>query len=136
VGGIDYPVGGIDYDPLWVLMSLCSLARQFTTIHIDDIPAVALAALDDIVPLTRSRMHMSWGPGTSQEVFGKATKGCEVRLGRRVRQLHFDESANDGQGQQVLMDDAGSVEVFDRVVFACPANAVGECFGKGASHCW
>ena len=62
---------------------------QFSTLELEDIPAVALPILDDIVPLTRSRTHESWSVGNSQQVFKEATKLCDVRLSSRVRHNLF-----------------------------------------------
>ena len=86
--------------PIWLTTKLFGISHefydgvfrpfqgfQFTTLHLDSIPAVALPALDDIVPLTGTRMHMSWGDGNSSEVFLRATKGIDVRLDTRVRQV-------------------------------------------------
>ena len=58
---------------------------NFSPADISSIPVVALPVLDDIVPLTRSRMHMSWASGNSTEVFAKATKHIDVRARRNVQ---------------------------------------------------
>ena len=116
---------------------------NFSTANIDTLPTVALPVLDDIVPLTRSRQHLSWGVGNSHAVFDAAARDCEVRLDTRVRQVHFDSKQGGKQQQQggvgegekaVVVDDRGGVEEFDRVVFACPATAVSNAL-KGASWC-
>ena len=64
---------------------------------------------------------MSWGLGNSTVVFERAVKGCDVRLGTRVRQLQLKQ---DNSGGGTLYDDQGGVEIYDRIVFACPATAV------------
>lgn len=66
---------------------------QLTISDIGGIPACALEILDDIVPLTRSRTHQSWGVGNSALVFQKATEGCRVKLNARVRQVLVEENA-------------------------------------------
>jgi len=92
---------------------------QFTTLQIEHIPAVAFPALDDIVPLTSSRTHGSWGALNSTEVFEKATEECKVVLNRRVLSVEFD----DDTGCNRLIDDQGETCEYERVVFACPAHA-------------
>jgi len=105
---------------------------NLTTLLLDDVPAIAYTILDDISPLHRSRDVMTFGAGTSQEVFQKATSKCKVKLGTRVRQVHCVTPGHQGEGgacasssdwQQLVMDDTGATSTFDRVVFACPASA-------------
>jgi predicted NAD/FAD-binding protein len=100
---------------------------QFTTHEIDSVPAAAWTVLDEIVPLTKSRTHMSWGPGNSREVFEKMTKGCDVRLGTRVTHVvTSNRNASSVPSLTVSFNDAkndanGSQENFDRVVLAVPS---------------
>ena len=91
---------------------------QFTTRHIGSIPAVSLGALDDICPLTSSRKHRSWGAGNSVEVFDKLAEHFEARMDTRVWKVERLPS-----GKLKVADDRGSEDVYDRVVFACPAHA-------------
>eukprot|EP00005_Dracoamoeba_jomungandri_P007609 CAMPEP_0174273874 /NCGR_PEP_ID=MMETSP0439-20130205/56096_1 /TAXON_ID=0 /ORGANISM="Stereomyxa ramosa, Strain Chinc5" /LENGTH=734 /DNA_ID=CAMNT_0015365321 /DNA_START=174 /DNA_END=2375 /DNA_ORIENTATION=- len=92
---------------------------QFSSYYIDDLPAVALDVLDDIVPLTKSRKHMSWGLGNSTVIFQKATQDCNVKLHTRVLKVEYKN------GKKVVIDSKGNEETYDKVVFACPAGAVG-----------
>lgn len=48
---------------------------NFSTANIDALPAVAVPVLDEVVPLTRTRDHMTWGEKNSTEVFEKAARG-------------------------------------------------------------
>eukprot|EP00913_Durusdinium_trenchii_P018195 g17094.t1 len=87
--------------------------------------------LDAISPLRSSRSSMTWNLGNSQErrgeddamelllcqeVFQRATAKCSVKLGCRVRQINFLQEK--GCPQQVVVDDQGHSETFDRVVLA------------------
>lgn len=92
---------------------------NLSTVHIDDVPGTAFETLDAISPLRSSRSSMTWNLGNSQEVFQRATAKCSVKLGCRVRQINFLQEK--GCPQQVVVDDQGHSETFDRVVLACPA---------------
>jgi len=102
---------------------------NFSTANIDFLPVVALPVLDDVVPLTSTRKHLSWGEGNSTEVFKRAVDGCNVKMGTRVRQMRFDTGASQGA---MLHDDQGGVEHYDRVVFACPATAASAILRDGS----
>eukprot|EP00930_Biecheleria_cincta_P055267 TRINITY_DN41603_c0_g1_i1.p1 TRINITY_DN41603_c0_g1~~TRINITY_DN41603_c0_g1_i1.p1 ORF type:complete len:810 (-),score=84.18 TRINITY_DN41603_c0_g1_i1:35-2269(-) len=95
---------------------------NLTTLCFDGVPATAYETLESIAPLQSVRQVNTFDAGTSQEVFKRATAKCNVKLGTRVRQVHFRECHN--EWQQDVVDDAGTVSSFDRVVFACPATAV------------
>lgn len=94
---------------------------NLTTVHIDNCPATSLSILDEIVPLTRTRLHGSWDTGNSQLVFKRLTENCHVELGARIRQVQPVRS--DGIWRQQVINDKGEVQLFDRVVFACPSHA-------------
>eukprot|EP01062_Namystynia_karyoxenos_P079927 TRINITY_DN8521_c0_g1_i1.p1 TRINITY_DN8521_c0_g1~~TRINITY_DN8521_c0_g1_i1.p1 ORF type:complete len:789 (+),score=293.33 TRINITY_DN8521_c0_g1_i1:94-2367(+) len=96
---------------------------NFSSIHIDNLPATAIETLDDIVPLSKTRKHGTWGPGNSVEVFEKATRGIDVRLSTRVWSADFSKDRVE------LTDDSGKKEQFDRVVFAAPAGMVCNVLG-------
>jgi len=66
---------------------------------------------------------MSWGVGNSCEVFKRSTQKCDVRLDTRVRQVLPVAPTKDRNWSQQVVDDKGNVEIFDRVVMACPAHA-------------
>ncbi len=121
----------MNFIPLRTLSWMCGMSDEFyvnilrpfqgynfSTALIDDLPAVALAVLDDIVSLTSTRSHQSWGVGNSTVVFERASQGCDVRLSTRVRQVLPQQGKN---GKHIVIDDKGGVEEYDRVVFACPA---------------
>jgi len=110
---------------------------QFSTVKVADIPAVALPILDDIVPLTRSRTHRSWGVGNSQRVFTTATRDVSVRLGERVLAVRFDAERKEhvvittfdkAPDAEICEDDVARKDGdrFDRVVFAV-SNAHAVC---------
>jgi len=85
---------------------------------IDDIPAVALDALDTTAPITGTRTAFSWGVGNSQSVFQQLTQTLQVRTWTRVLKVDFAPS-----GQICVHDDQGDSDKYDRIVFACPASA-------------
>lgn len=104
-----------------------SVAKPFhglslSTVYIDNVPGVGLSILDRISPLhyTRTSPTMHWGLGNSREVFRLATAKCSVKLEARVRQVHFQKQDS---WQQIVIDDKGDSQTFDRVVLACPASA-------------
>eukprot|EP00929_Paragymnodinium_shiwhaense_P118289 TRINITY_DN90220_c0_g1_i1.p1 TRINITY_DN90220_c0_g1~~TRINITY_DN90220_c0_g1_i1.p1 ORF type:complete len:862 (-),score=79.18 TRINITY_DN90220_c0_g1_i1:63-2648(-) len=111
---------------------------QMTTTKIDDMPAAVWGILNEVVPITSSRKHMSWGAGNSHEVFDKATAGCKVQLNARVLAVRKDK---EDKGLLVYTDSdehgtgftgkPGEGQKFDRVVFACPAPAAGNILKCG-----
>jgi predicted NAD/FAD-binding protein len=86
--------------------------------NVDQIPAVALEALDQTAPITYTRTAWSWGIGNSQQVFQKLTERLSVRTWTRVLKVDFAS-----QGGIRVHDDQGDIDTYDRVVFACPASA-------------
>lgn len=110
---------------------------QFTTAEIDGIPGAAWGVLNDITPLTYSRDMMSWGPGGSQEVFGKAVSSehISVRLSARVLEvtniLAGSRCSGAGQASRLCVHTEAAEELFDRVVFACPASTAAGIMRRG-----
>jgi hypothetical protein len=96
---------------------------NFSSILIDDLPAVAIGALDILVPMNGTRNHESWGPGTSKEVFDKMTAGMDVRLNTRV-----DNVRELPDGRLSVKDEYGKSQVYDRVVLTGPAGAMANAF--------
>jgi predicted NAD/FAD-binding protein len=86
--------------------------------NVDELPAVALEALDETAPITYTRTAWSWGIGNSQQVFQKLTESLSVRTWTRVLKVDFAPT-----GEIRVHDDQGDDDAYDRVVFACPASA-------------
>lgn len=97
---------------------------NFSSVLIDDLPAIAIGALDNLVPMNGTRDHESWGPKTSKEVFDKMTVGVDVKLNTRVESVK--ETAD---GHLCLKTEYGKETVYDRVVMACPAGAAANVIG-------
>jgi len=97
---------------------------NFSSVLIDELPAIAIGALDDLVPMNRTRNHESWGVGTSKEVFDKMTVGATVKLNTRIESVQ--EKAD---GKLSVKDEYGNFATFDRVVMACPAGAAANVIG-------
>jgi len=108
-------------------------ALSLSTMELDPIPATAYVIVDDIMPLHYSRKCYSWGLGNSRGVFQKATEKCDVKLDTRVRQVKFvppgkaakcaGSETSGNSWRQIVTDDKGAEEMYDRVVMACPPGA-------------
>lgn len=94
-------------------------------------PAVCLPVVEDICPMlpdADTYLSYTWDRGTSAEVFRKLTAKAEVKLNTRVAKVH-----DLGKGKLEVVDDEGSSQTFDRVIFACPASAVANAIESQSS---
>lgn len=84
--------------------------------------------MDDIVPLERCPVLVSWSENSSQ-VFDRLVEGVDVRTSVDIDCV---SSLEHGGKSAVQLAD-GSVEFFDRIVFACSADATCAMLQRGTS---
>lgn len=123
----------------WDIVFTPHYTASLLTDKLDNMVCVAGPVLHDTIPLNPTPKNskdrvltscLTWensGAGL-RTAFQRLTKDVEVKLETRV--LSVEESSN---GKVQIFDEHGESKMFDRVVFACPVNAVGNMM-KG--HNW
>jgi hypothetical protein len=94
-------------------------ASTFLTVKLDNIPAVILPIISDIIPLTEPAVLRSWEQN-STFVFEAMLKDVKVHLNESVVRVEQDTTTS-------LWTINQQFEGFDRVVFASNAKNVREC---------
>lgn len=124
----------------WDVIFTPHYTASFLTDKLDNMVAVSGPLIESNIPLNPTSANQVNGVLTTcdtwanagegiREVFRKLTSNCTVHLESRVTNLHRDSTS----GVITVSDDAGHVEDFDRVVFACQAQAIGNIH---KSHNW
>lgn len=118
----------------WDIVFTPLYTASFLTDKLDNMSAVTAPMIEMNIPLnptpnnTRNNRITTcdtWaraGDGIL-EVFDKLTAGCRVRTNTRVVDVYVD-----AEGKIIVSDEHGGRGTFDRVVFACPCNAVGNMY--------
>ena len=118
----------------WDIVFTPHYTASFLTDKLDNMVAVTGPLIERCIPLLPDESNSCQNPPKCntcetwanagdgvREVFSKLTAKCTVKVSTRV----VDVKPDVARGVHTVSDDAGGVAEFDRVVFACPSNAVG-----------
>eukprot|EP00039_Didymoeca_costata_P004891 m.76870 g.76870 ORF g.76870 m.76870 type:complete len:746 (-) comp12588_c0_seq1:125-2362(-) len=123
----------------WDVVFTPHYTASFLTDKLDNMSSVTSPLIEAQIPLNpnpdnskecRLTTCNTWadaGQGI-RDVFRKMTEGCDVRVDTRVLQVVETQD-----GLHLVVDEHNGMEEYDRVVFACPSNAVGNIFKE---HNW
>jgi predicted NAD/FAD-binding protein/cytochrome b involved in lipid metabolism len=124
----------------WDIVFTPHYTASFLTDKLDNMVAVTGHMIEQNIPLLPDEFNTknnvvttceTWadaGKGL-REVFTKLHKGVAVKENTRVLKVDTDEK----DGQIHVRDEHGNSDTFDRVIFACPCNAVGNMLER---HNW
>lgn len=115
----------------WDVVFTPHYTASFLSDKLDNLVCVAGPVIEQNIPLLPKADNTSNSVITTcetwadagigiREVFAKLTTNCDVKVDTRV--LKVSEKPN---GQMTVIDEHGGMGDFERVVFACPSNAVG-----------
>ena len=113
------------------LDNMCAVTAPLIEMNIPLNPKPENAVTDPATGFSKITTCETWAGGGAgiREAFAKMTAGCTVHTGTRVTDVIVDGAT----GRKRVYDEHGRVTEVDRVVFACPCNAVGNMH-KG--HNW
>jgi predicted NAD/FAD-binding protein len=120
----------------WQTVVVSVYSSSFLTTKLDDVPAVILPTIDDLIGLSRTPVMDTW-TGDSQAVFSKMAAHPNITV-----HLNANLTAVETQAGAVLLragraQAAEAVTAAHRVVFACPASeALRLIAGPSTLHRW
>ena len=123
----------------WDIVFTPHYTASFLTDKLDNLVCVAGPVIEQNIPLLPNRDNATNSVITTcetwadaglgiREVFTRLTKNVTVKTETRVLKVHEKKD-----GQLTVIDEHGGLADYDRVVFACPSNAVGNML---ESHNW
>lgn len=123
----------------WDVVFTPHYTASFLTDKLDNLVAVSGPLIEQNIPLLPNDRNSkdnvlttceTWADAGNgiREAFAKLTKDCTVKTSTRV--LKVNELP---KGELEVVDDVGGVASYDRVVMACPCNAVGNILHE---HNW
>eukprot|EP00742_Colponemidia_sp_Colp-10_P016167 GILJ01018502.1.p1 GENE.GILJ01018502.1~~GILJ01018502.1.p1 ORF type:complete len:570 (-),score=44.02 GILJ01018502.1:82-1707(-) len=105
-------------------------SSTFLTVRLDNVPAIIVPIVDDLISVTRTPVMQTWSDNSSL-VFSRLTKGVNVKTAVDLTRVFWQYK--DGQQILVVEDAHGSRYTFDKVVFACSADNAKRLLSTSAS---
>mmetsp|Transcript_25861 Transcript_25861/g.72414 ORF Transcript_25861/g.72414 Transcript_25861/m.72414 type:complete len:498 (+) Transcript_25861:47-1540(+) len=112
----------------WEAIVVPVYSSSFLTKNIETIPCTVLPILDDMIPLGGVPKMTTWQTN-SADVFRRLCSDFDVRTGRAVVEVRPGTDAR-GRHLHMVRDSNNDFEMFDAVVFACPADAAASVLRK------
>jgi predicted NAD/FAD-binding protein len=101
----------------WDTVVVPVYSSSFLTTKLDCVPAVIVPVLHDLIPLHERARMRTWKEN-STHVFKQLLDGVRVETSCKINHISFTSSGT------VLLYTDNTVQEFDRIVFACSADAV------------
>jgi predicted NAD/FAD-binding protein len=113
----------------WATVVVSVYSSSFLTGILDDVPAVIVPALDDIISVGLAapvKPLNTWSENSSRVFDALATRigHRQIHLSADVAKVTTHVDRDTGAGRHLIVGKDGTVTEFDFVIFACPASAV------------
>lgn len=110
----------------WDTVVVPVYSSSFLTAKLDTVPAVIVPVLHDLIPLDAPASMRTWS-GNSATVFSSLVEGVTVRTSCDITSVTFTPE------HRVRVRCNGEVTEFDRVVFACSADAASKMLSEASA---